>query len=148
MAKTNHSSLRFFENNKLVYLVLVVFSFLLYGNSISHYYSLDDDLVTSTDRFRHELVEKGIGGLGAILKSNYAVNEEQNYDYRPISTYSFAIEWTLFGESENHVHISHFINVLLYSIVGIVLFQLLQVLFGKGYEVFNFFREKLRQKYI
>ena len=138
MAKTNHSSLRFFENNKLVYLVLVVFSFLLYGNSISHSYSLDDDLVTSTDRFRHELVEKGIGGLGAILKSNYAVNDEQNYDYRPISTYSFAIEWTLFGDSENHVHISHFINVLLYSILGIVLFQLLQVLFGKGYEVFNF----------
>lgn len=138
MAKTNHSSKRFFENNKLVYCLLVAFSFLLYGNTISHSYSLDDDLVTSTDRFRHELVEKGIGGLGAIFKSNYAVNDEQNYDYRPISTYSFAIEWTLFGESENHVHISHFINVLLYSILGIILFQLLQVLFGKGYEVFNF----------
>ena len=138
MAKTKHSGIRFFDNNKLVYLVLVAFSFLLYGNSISHSYSLDDDLVTSTDRFRHELVEKGVGGLLPIFKSNYAVNEEQNYDYRPISTYSFAIEWTLFGDSENHVHISHFINVLLYSIVGIVLFQLLQVLFGKGYEVFNF----------
>lgn len=138
MAKTNHSSKRFIENNKLVYCLLVAFSFLLYGNTISHSYSLDDDLVTSTDRFRHELVEKGIGGLGAIFKSNYAVNDEQNYDYRPISTYSFAIEWTLFGESENHVHISHFINVLLYSILGIILFQLLQVLFGKGYEVYNF----------
>jgi hypothetical protein len=138
VAKTNHSSKRFIENNKLVYCLLVAFSFLLYGNTISHSYSLDDDLVTSTDRFRHELVEKGIGGLGAIFKSNYAVNDEQNYDYRPISTYSFAIEWTLFGESENHVHISHFINVLLYSILGIILFQLLQVLFGKGYEVFNF----------
>ncbi len=138
MAKTNHSSKRFIENNKLVYCLLVAFSFLLYGNTISHSYSLDDDLVTSTDRFRHELVEKGIGGLGAIFKSNYAVNDEQNYDYRPISTYSFAIEWTLFGESENHVHISHFINVLLFSILGIILFQLLQVLFGKGYEVFNF----------
>lgn len=138
MANTNHSSKRFIENNKLVYCLLVAFSFLLYGNTISHSYSLDDDLVTSTDRFRHELVEKGIGGLGAIFKSNYAVNDEQNYDYRPISTYSFAIEWTLFGESENHVHISHFINVLLYSILGIILFQLLQVLFGKGYEVFNF----------
>jgi hypothetical protein len=138
VAKTNHSSKRFIENNKLVYCLLVAFSFLLYGNTISHSYSLDDDLVTSTDRFRHELVEKGIGGLGAIFKSNYAVNDEQNYDYRPISTYSFAIEWTLFGESENHVHISHFINVLLFSILGIILFQLLQVLFGKGYEVFNF----------
>jgi hypothetical protein len=138
VAKTNHSGKRFFENNKLVYFLLVAFSFLLYGNTISHSYSLDDDLVTSTDRFRHELVEKGIGGLGAILKSNYAVNDEQNYDYRPISTYSFAIEWTLFGDSENHVHISHFINVLLYSILGIILFQLLQVLFGKGHEVFNF----------
>ena len=137
MTKSKPPGLRFFEKNKLVYCIIIVFAFLLYGNTISHNYSLDDDLITSTDRHRHPLVEQGISGLIPILKSNYAVNQEQNYDYRPISTYSFAIEWTLFGESENHVHISHFINVALYSLIGIVLFQFLNLLFGKGHELFN-----------
>lgn len=137
MTKAKPSGLRFFEKNRLVYFIIVVFAFLLYGNTISHNYSLDDDLITSTDRHKHPLVEQGISGLIPILKSNYAVNQEQNYDYRPISTYSYAIEWTLFGESENHVHISHFINVVLYSLIGLVLFQFLNLLFGKGHELFN-----------
>ena len=137
MTKAKPSGLRFFEKNRLVYSIIIVFAFLLYGNSISHNYSLDDDLITSTDRYKHPLVEQGISGLIPILKSNYAVNQEQNYDYRPISTYSYAIEWTLFGESENHVHISHFINVVLYSLIGLVLFQFLNLLFGKGHELFN-----------
>jgi protein O-mannosyl-transferase len=137
VTKAKPSGLRFFEKNRLVYCIIIVFAFLLYGNTISHNYSLDDDLITSTDRHKHPLVEQGISGLIPILKSNYAVNQEQNYDYRPISTYSYAIEWTLFGESENHVHISHFINVVLYSLIGLVLFQFLNLLFGKGHELFN-----------
>ena len=138
MSKNKLSTLRLIENSKLVYFIIVAFAFCLYGNSISHSYSLDDNLVTTTDRQQHEQVEKGIGGLLSILRTNYAVNEQQNYDYRPITTYSFAIEWSLFGESENRVHISHFINVLLYSILGIILFVFLNQLLGSGYGFFTF----------
>jgi len=104
-------------------------AFLFYGNSISNGFSLDDELVTTTDRKHHENVEKGIGGIKAIFSSNYAIDGKQNYEYRPIVTLSYAIEWSLFSDHPKRASISHFINVLLYAICGILLFQLINVLF-------------------
>ena len=88
-------------------------AFLFYGNSISNGFSLDDELVTTTDRKHHENVEKGIGGIKAIFSSNYAIDGKQNYEYRPIVTLSYAIEWSLFSDHPERASISHFINVLL-----------------------------------
>ncbi len=126
-------------NNKNTFKVFIlVLTFFLYGNSISNNYSLDDDLVTTTDREHHPLVEKGYRGLQAIFTSNYATNSSQNYEYRPISTYSFALEWSLFGNSEHRTPISHFINVLLYAILGIKILELLQKMLGKESDFFSF----------
>ena len=55
-------------------------AFLFYGNSISNGFSLDDELVTTTDRKHHENVEKGITGIKAIFSSNYAIDGKQNYE--------------------------------------------------------------------
>lgn len=125
--------------NKNTFKVLIlILTFFLYGNLISNNYSLDDDLVTTTDRAHHPLVEKGYKGLQAIFTSNYASNSSQNYEYRPISTYSFALEWCLFGNSEHRAPISHFINVLLYAILGIKILELLQKMLGKESDFFSF----------
>jgi len=121
--KAKHISVRTFA----IFAFLI--SFLFYGNSISNGFSLDDELVTTTDRKHHENVEKGIGGIKDIFTSNYAIDGKQNYEYRPIVTLSYAIEWSLFSDNPERVHISHFINVLLYAICGILLFQLINVLF-------------------
>lgn len=108
-------------------------AFLFYGNSISNGFSLDDELVTTTDRKQHVNVEKGIGGIKDIFTSNYAIDGKQNYEYRPVVTLSYAIEWSLFSDNPERASISHFINVLLYAVCGILLFQLLNVLFqGKA----------------
>ena len=104
-------------------------AFLFYGNSISNGFSLDDELVTTTDRKHHENVEKGITGIKAIFSSNYAIDGKQNYEYRPLVTLSYAIEWSLFSDNPERASISHFINILLYAICGILLFQLINVLF-------------------
>ncbi len=104
-------------------------AFLFYGNSISNGFSLDDELVTTTDRKQHLNVEKGIGGIKDIFTSNYAIDGKQNYEYRPIVTLSYAIEWSLFSDHPERASISHFINVLIYAICGILLFQLINVLF-------------------
>lgn len=103
-------------------------SFLLYGNTIRNGFSMDDELVTTTDRKSHPLVEKGVLGLGEILTSFYEKNEKQQYGYRPLTTYSFAVEWSLFQNNENRASISHFINILLYAISGIILFVFLRKL--------------------
>jgi hypothetical protein len=99
-------------------LLLLLFCFLLYGNSISNGYALDDELVTTTDRQIHPLVDQGISGIPSIFTQSYSVNEEQNYEYRPLVLTTFAIEKSMFGTSENWVHISHFIQVLLYFFLG------------------------------
>jgi len=119
------------------YIIFGLISFLFYGNSISNGYSLDDELVTTTDRKEHQNVEKGISGIKSIFTSNYAIDGKQNYEYRPIVTLSYAIEKSVFGESSNRVHISHFINVVLYAVCGILLFQLLQVLFQQKASLFS-----------
>lgn len=98
---------------------------LLYGNSLKNGYALDDELVTSTDRHKHPLVEKGISGIPAIFKSHYAVNPEQTYEYRPIPLATFAIERSVFRGIDNQVFYSHLIQVLLYALLGIVVYKTL-----------------------
>jgi hypothetical protein len=114
-------------------------AFLFYGNSISNGYSLDDELVTTTDRKHHINVEKGIGGIKDIFTSNYAIDGKQNYEYRPIVTLSYAIEWSLFSDYPERASVSHFINVLLYAFCGILLFQLINVLFQGRASYFSAF---------
>jgi len=118
----------FFTSKTMIW-VCIAIAFIFYGNSIKNGYSLDDELVTTTDRQPNALSELGITGLGKIFTTHSFVDGKQNYEYRPVSIYSFAIEWTLFKKSENRPHISHFINVSLYAVIGILLFQLLMVLF-------------------
>jgi protein O-mannosyl-transferase len=122
---------------KTWYILFGVICFLFYGNSISNGYSLDDELVTTTDRKEHQNVEKGIKGIKSIFTSNYAIDGKQNYEYRPIVTLSYAIEKSIFGASPNRPHFSHFINIALYAICGILLFQLLQVLFKHQASLFS-----------
>ena len=109
--------------------LLLLFCFLLYGNSISNGYALDDELVTNTDRQIHPLVDQGLSGIPSIFTQSYSVNKEQNYEYRPLVLTSFAIEKTFFGTSENWVHLSHFIQILLYFFLGLLLYKTLRLLF-------------------
>jgi protein O-mannosyl-transferase len=133
LVKKNPSLTSNFTNkvvrSRTMLLICLILSFLFYANSIENGYSLDDELVMSTDRHAHEVVELGIGGIKEIFTTNYAVDGKQNYEYRPIVTLSYALEWTLFSDHPNKVHISHFINVLLYALCGYLLFLLLQSFF-------------------
>lgn len=131
----------FFTTSRMLFICFGL-AFLFYGNSIKNGYSMDDELVTTTDRQPNELSESGYKGLKKIFTSHSFIDGKQNYEYRPISIYTFALEWSLFGPKENEKflpdgkpnigkrpHISHFINVLLYGLVGFVLFQMLSIIF-------------------
>lgn len=114
-------------------LIITVFVFLIYGNSIRNKYALDDDFVTVTnpqhpDNLR---VAKGIKGIPEIFSSHYVQSKEQSFEYRPLPLSTFAIEYQFFGSNP---HISHFISVLIYAITCILLFTLLCKLF-KNYNV-------------
>ncbi|MBL4705526.1 MAG: hypothetical protein JKY54_13465, partial [Flavobacteriales bacterium] len=118
------------------YLLFLILSFVFYGSTLNNKYSMDDDLVTSTyeyptedveDRILvspHRNVEKGIAGIPAIFTSHYAVNSKQSYEYRPIVTSVFAIEYQFFGSSPM---VSHCINILFYALVVILMFRFIRI---------------------
>ena len=105
-------------------LLITAFTFILYGNTISNRYSLDDVYVTG----KNPLTQQGIRAIPAIFSTYYInLNAEEggqhNFGYRPLAKATFALEWQFFGENR---HESHFINVLLYALTGILLFLLLR----------------------
>jgi len=115
-------------------LILIV-GLIFYSNSLDNGYSLDDDLVTtvdnptSPDKLRHHpTVELGIKGIPKIFQTHYAVNSKQSYDYRPVTTSSFAIEYDLNGEkpAEERAKFSHLVSLMLYILSGMLIFLLIQ----------------------
>jgi len=108
---------------------IFLFAFLLFADSIPNGYNLDDELVT----INHRLTSKGISALPEIFTSPYYQDASgYSYEYRPMVLASFAIEHELSGDN---AHISHFVNVFLYALCGILLYLILLRLF-RGYSPF------------
>ncbi|HTB05942.1 MAG TPA: hypothetical protein VK806_03240 [Bacteroidia bacterium] len=103
-------------------LVIIAFSFVIYGNGISNGYSLDDEFVLHGDT----IVQKGFKGIPTLFKKRYAWDQKGSYGYRPVVTSSFAVENQIFGKSP---HIGHVLNILLYSLLVILIFYLLRKVF-------------------
>ena len=116
----------------IAYLVILVFSFILYGNTIKNQYSLDDNIVAYFDKD----VRQGISAIPKLFKSHYGTTGKLQYSYRPIVKVTYAIEYEFFQVNPN---ISHLINLLLYAILLMVLFSTLLKLFKeyKGRFIFS-----------
>jgi tetratricopeptide (TPR) repeat protein len=112
-----------------VYILLFVFSFLLYGNTLQNKYALDDAIVITQNQF----VKKGFSGISDIFSTELFTgffkvkkNLVEGGRYRPLSLVSFAIEYEFFGQNP---FVSHLINILLYALSAIILYLVLFHLF-------------------
>lgn len=112
------------ERKNLHVILLFVFGFLLYANTIPHDYAQDDAIVITENMY----TQKGISGIPSILSKDafYGFFKEegkaflvQGGRYRPLSIITFAIEQSIFG---GNPHISHAINALLYGFIGIFMY--------------------------
>jgi len=105
---------------------LVVFTFILYGNTIMHDYALDDDIITR----RNDFVQQGIGGIGHIFSKGflYGFNRANDQSYRPVTLTSIAVEKQFWG---NNPHVHHFFNVFWYAVTAVFLFLTLIKIFRK-----------------
>lgn len=108
-------------------LIAAAFGFLLYAQTINYEYTLDDDAVIENNYIVHQ----GISATGTLLKTSYLAGSNSGQDvlYRPLSLIMFAAEWQLQPDSPA---LSHFINVLLYALTGLLLFRLLSRLFNNN----------------
>lgn len=111
------------KNKNLMYSlagIIAILAFVLYANTFSHGYTLDDYSVIK----ENNVTTQGTEGISTILKTSYRYGYLSIEDglYRPLSLIMFAIEWEYFPDSPG---ISHFINVLFYALTGFFLFLLL-----------------------
>ncbi len=107
-------------------LILLVFIALgLNANTLSHDYALDDIVVMTENKY----VQKGIKGIPEILCSDLMTGYSSKENllsqprYRPFSSIIFALEYEIWGAKP---FVSHLINVLLFSLLIILLYNLLQ----------------------
>lgn len=122
----------FLSNSRLQYLIIFTVSFLIYSNTLFFNYALDDGLIITDNK----VTKKGISGLGEIFTKNafYGVfgDDANKYlpggRYRPLSQAMFAVEYQFFGLSP---FIGHFINILIYSLLCLLLLKTLKIIFEK-----------------
>ena len=109
----------------LIRIILVVVVLILYGNSINYEFTIDDNIFY----VKHSSVQKGIPGIaevfthGSLEKYNGMTGVQP---YRPVTLTSFAIQKQLFNNDPAKAHL---INVLLYVVLVLVLFNVLLKLF-------------------
>ena len=103
--------------------IIFVFAFLLYSNTLEHGFVMDDGAVISN----HETVKKGFGGIKELFgqSSVYGSTKENFGTYRPLTMSLFVIEWSFFKDNSSAYH---FVQVLLYALLCVVIFVLLKKL--------------------
>ena len=110
----------------LIQLSIVVLAFILYGKTINYGFTLDDDLFY----VKHKTVLQGVSGIPQLFKENslFGFFGSNNIDdvYRPVTLSSFSIQKQMVGVSAKA---SHFFNILVYALAGLVLFSVLKKLF-------------------
>lgn len=122
----------FWQRHWPAVLLLMAAAFALYGASIKYGYILDDEMVIQKNAY----VQRGIKGIFDIFAHDSFMGYFQKKEslllleggrYRPLSLATFAIEISLFGK--DHPNISHFINILLYGLTGVLLYRLFLAFF-------------------
>lgn len=111
--------------NSNIFLLFLVLGFILYGNTLTHEYALDDAIVINDNTF----TKKGFSGIWDQLSNDqfmgfYGEKKElvSGGRYRPLSMVVFNIQYAIAGENAT---VSHLINVLFYILNGFLLFLLL-----------------------
>lgn len=114
------------KQHRLVSVVVFVFAFLLYANTLNHGYVLDDDVVY----LKNKDVQEGFSGIKSILNHSfiYGFTGHNDQSYRPVVLIIYAIEKQLFG---NNPHTGHFINVILFALACVLLYKLMRKLLEK-----------------
>jgi len=109
--------------------ILVILTFILYGNTLSHDFALDDYIVITGNSF----TKKGFDGIKDILTHDAFVGtygealELTGGRYRPLSIVSFAIEYELFGLNP---FVGHLGNLLLFAVSIVLIFLLFVKIIG------------------
>jgi len=128
----NQQKASFFRrsNKHFIALIIGVVAFAVYANTIPNFLNIDDELIYEN----HVLKTLDFSSLKKIFTEPYYKDVAGNkYEYRPVVLISYYFEFLIFGRNP---HVSHAVNVILYSITCVLLFYLL-LLFGPDASAFR-----------
>ena len=109
---------RSFRN--ILAIVLAALAFIMYANTLSHDYVLDDfGLIKDNTQ-----TKRGISAIPEIFKSTYryGMNITDYTLYRPLTKAMFAAEWQI---APNNPALGHWLNVIFFALTAFVLFRVL-----------------------
>lgn len=112
----------FFSTGNLVVLAMAILvSFLLYGNSIPGQFVYDDRAFVDVEEFKEP------GGLWLTLSDpSFITKVTAHRGIRPLSSFTFALNFFLFGESPVSFHI---VNIVLHALASFLVFIVVDLLF-------------------
>ena len=109
-------------NKNWIWLIPVL-ALVLYFNTLSNQFALDDDVIFTNN----SLVKAGFDDVYGML-SNFSFEQENvSFSYRPVLVVSFAVQKALFGYDAESAHL---VNILLYAITCLVIFFLAKRILG------------------
>lgn len=118
------------RNTKLCSLLLFLFSFLLYANTLTHDYTQDDAIVITDNMFTQD----GLSGIPGLLKYDtfYGFFKEEGKAqlvsggrYRPLTPIMFAVEREVFGEKP---WVGHLFNLVWFGVCVVFIYWVLGLL--------------------
>jgi tetratricopeptide (TPR) repeat protein len=118
--KTEKSASEVRSVKRILGLFVAIAGFMLYSNTLNHGYVLDDfGLIKDNTQ-----TKKGVSAIPEIFKSSYryGMNITDYTLYRPLTKAMFAAEW---DASPDNPSLSHWVNVLLFSLLCFMLFLVL-----------------------
>jgi len=120
--------------DKWLVAILVGIAFLVNAATIRYEYTLDDPYFTTDNPF----VKQGVSAIPQFFThaAYYGVFKNHDASYRPLMLTSFAVEKQIFGFNPQ---ISHFINLVIFSIAIFFLFRLLRRVFNSYSAYIPFF---------
>ena len=112
-----------------VRIALLVLVLILYGKTTGYDYTLDDEMFIT----KNAHVSKGLIGIGDALTSK-SLEDAGHQPYRPVPMLTFIFERVLTG---NATGAAHFLNILLYGVLLLLLWNVLNRLFSGFHPLFN-----------
>src|SRR3989344_5308447 len=103
--------------SKLIFALIVVLSFILFGNGINGDFVFDDRSVVVD----HLLMEDSVGVFKAFLYS-YHYDRPQSGLYRPLTTVSYILNWNIFpGQPQGF----HLVNIFLHAVATFLIYLII-----------------------
>jgi tetratricopeptide (TPR) repeat protein len=124
---------RFLYAHRYQVLIISVLTFLLYANTLTHDYVLDDKAIIS----QNPITQQGIHGIGQLLThpQYFGAIDKQTRLYRPVPMMTHAIEYEIFGMNP---HAAHLINVILYVLLCVLIYRMFCLWFEENHPALPF----------